>query len=156
MKLLPKLWQTMLALCGLLGLIGCATPPPGPRVAIMPTPGKPLELFSEEDQYCRGYAQQSIGQSTSASNEAAVGAVVVGTVMGAAVGSMMSTRRHDNTAAGAAAGLAMGTAAGAGQSAAGGESAQRRYDIAYEQCMVTKNNLTPRNNYRQMVPASTY
>lgn len=140
----------------LLGLAGCATQPPGPRVAIMPTAGKPLELFAAEDQYCRGYAQQSIGQSTSASNEAAVGSAVVGTVVGAAVGSMMSTRRHDTTAAGAATGLAMGTAVGAGQSAAGGESAQRRYDIAYEQCMLTRNNLTPRNNYRQMTPESGY
>ncbi len=132
-------------------LVGCASPPTGPHVAVMPTPGKPLELFAQEDQYCRAYAQQSIGPAQG--NEAAVGAAVVGTLLGAAVGSAMSTRRHDGTAAGAATGLVMGTAIGAGQSQQSGYSAQRRYDIAYEQCMVSKNNQSSRAYYRQPAPA---
>ena len=131
-------------------LTGCATAPSGPHVAVMPTPGKPLDLFAQEDQYCRAYAQQSVGPTTG--NEAAVGAAVVGTLLGAAVGSAMSTRRHDNTAAGAATGLVMGTAVGAGQSQQSGQNAQRRYDIAYEQCMVSKNNQSSRSYYRQPAP----
>ncbi len=131
-------------------LAGCASAPTGPHVAVMPTPGKPLELFAQEDQYCRGYAQQSIGPAPN--NDAAVGAAVVGTLLGAAMGSAMSTRRHDNTAAGAATGLLMGSAVGAGQSQQSGYSAQRRYDIAYEQCMVSKNNQSSRTYYRQPAP----
>ena len=55
-------------------------------------------------------------------------------------------------AAGAATGLLMGTAIGAGNSADEGRSAQQRYDIAYEQCMVSRNNQSSRHYYRQ--PAS--
>jgi uncharacterized protein YcfJ len=137
------------SLC-LVSIAGCAVAPQGPRVAIMPTPGKPLELFAQEDQYCRGYAQQSIGPDTS--NDRAVGAAVVGTLLGAAVGSAMSGRHHNNTAAGAATGLMMGTAIGAGNSAQEGQSAQHRYDIAYQQCMVSKNNQPVQQGYAR--PAS--
>jgi outer membrane lipoprotein SlyB len=145
---LSRLNLAIASLC-LISLAGCAVAPQGPRVAIMPTPGKPLELFAQEDQYCRSYAQQSIGPDTSA--ERAVGAAVVGTILGAAVGSAMSGRHHNNTAAGAATGLIMGTAIGAGGSAAEGQSAQQRYDIAYQQCMVSKNN-QPSQGYAR--PAS--
>ena len=134
---MSRLTLLIASLC-LVSLAGCAVAPQGPRVAIMPTPGKPLELFAQEDQYCRSYAQQSIGPETS--NERAVGAAVVGTILGAAVGSAMSGRHYNNTAAGAATGLVMGTAIGAGNSAQEGQSAQHRYDIAYQQCMVSKNN----------------
>jgi hypothetical protein len=131
----------------LIGLTACVSAPQGPRVAVMPTPGKPLDLFAAEDQYCRGYAQQLLGPDTG--GEAAVGSAVVGTLLGAAVGSAMSGRRHNNTAAGAATGLIIGTAVGAGSSAEQGRSAQQRYDIAYEQCMVSKNNQPSQRYYRQ-------
>ena len=128
----------IVALACLIGLTACVSAPQGPRVAVMPTPGKPLDLFAAEDQYCRGYAQQSLGPATR--GETAVGAAVVGTLLGAAVGSATSGRRYNNTGAGAATGLMMGTMIGAGNSADEGRSAQHRYDIAYEQCMVSKNN----------------
>lgn len=139
---------TVLSLCVSAGLAGCVSAPvQGPRVAVMPTPGKPLDLFAAEDQYCRGYAQQALGPDTR--GEAAVGAAVVGTLLGAAIGSATSSRRYNNTAAGAATGLVMGTAIGAGASADEGRSAQQRYDIAYEQCMVSKNNQPSRHYGRQ-------
>ncbi|MBK6322314.1 hypothetical protein [Candidatus Aalborgicola defluviihabitans] len=144
-------WNVVLAgLCVTAGLAGCVSAPQGPRVAIMPAPGKPLDLFAAEDQYCRGYARQSLGPDTR--GEAAVGSAVLGTLLGAAIGSATSTRRYNNTAAGAATGLLMGTAIGAGNSADEGRSAQQRYDIAYEQCMVSRNNQSSRHYYRQ--PAS--
>jgi uncharacterized protein YcfJ len=146
--------SSLCAVLCLAGLAGCVSAPKGPRVAVMPTPGKPLELFAAEDQYCRGYAQQSIGPDTR--GEAAVGSAVLGTLLGAAVGSAMSGRRHDNTAAGAATGLVMGTAIGAGGSAEDGRSAQQRYDIAYEQCMVSKNNQPSRGYYRQYAVPPVY
>lgn len=151
MKSILRRWSGVFTgLCVAMGLTGCVSPPvQGPRVAVMPTPGKPLDLFAAEDQYCRGYAQQTVGPDTR--GESAVGAAVVGTLLGAAVGSAMSGRRHNNTAAGAATGLVMGSAIGAGNSAEDGRSAQQRYDIAYEQCMVTKNNQPSRQYYRQSV-----
>lgn len=142
-------YRAIAALCLVAGLAGCVSAPKGPRVAIMPTPGKPLDLFAAEDQYCRGYAQQSLGPDTR--GETAVGAAVLGTLLGAAVGSATSSRRYNNTAAGAATGLVMGAAIGAGSSADEGRSAQQRYDIAYEQCMVSKNNQSQRQYYRQPV-----
>ena len=142
------LWRSAaLASACLIGLAGCVSAPQGPRVAVMPTPGKPLDLFAAEDQYCRGYAQQSLGPDTR--GEAIVGSAIVGTLLGAAVGSATSGRRYNNTGAGAATGLVMGTAIGASSNGADGRSAQHRYDIAYEQCMVSKNNQPSRQYYRQ-------
>ena len=135
----------------LVGLSACVSAPQGPRVAVMPTPGKPLELFAAEDQYCRSYAQQSLGHDTR--GDAAVGSAVVGTLIGAAVGAATSGRHYNNTGAGAATGLMMGTMIGAGNSADEGRSAQQRYDIAYEQCMVSKNNQPSQRYYRRSAPS---
>ena len=135
----------------LVGLTACVSAPQGPHVAVMPTPGKPLDLFAAEDQFCRGYAQRTLGPDTR--SETAVGAAVVGTLLGAAVGSATSGRRYNNTGAGAATGLMMGAAIGAGNSAEEGRSAQQRYDIAYEQCMVSKNNQPSQRYSRRYAPA---
>lgn len=143
---LSRLNLSIATLC-VASLAGCAVAPQGPRVAVMPAPGKPLELFAQEDQYCRSYAQQSIGPDNS--NERAVGAAIVGTLLGAAVGSATSNRRYNNTGAGAATGLVIGSAIGAGSSAEEGRGAQHRYDIAYQQCMVSKNNQPGQSYYRQ-------
>lgn len=125
-----------------IALAGCATAPTGPRVAVMPAPGKPFEVFVAEDRLCRSYAEQSIGQSR---NEAAAqnfaGAAAVGTAVGAAAGSLSGGQ--GSTGSGAATGLVVGSMVGAGQSASASGDAQRRYDIAYEQCMYAKGNQIP-------------
>jgi hypothetical protein len=108
--------------------------------------GKLFEVFVAEDKLCRSYAEQSIGESrneSSAKNFA--GAAAVGTVVGAAAGALVN---EGHGAGGAGAGLVVGSMAGAGESA----NAQRRYDIAYEQCMYAKGNQipgysTPRQTY---------
>jgi len=122
-------------------LAGCASAPTAPRVAVMPAPGKPFELFAEEEKYCRSYAEQSISQTR---NESAaqnfVGAAAVGTVIGAAAGAL-SNGGHGSGGAGA--GLVMGSLVGAGEGANASRDTQRRYDIAYEQCMYAKGNQVP-------------
>jgi hypothetical protein len=131
-------------------LAGCASAPSGPRVAVMPAQGKPFEVFVAEDKLCRSYAEQSIGESrneSSARNFA--GAAAVGTVVGAAAGALVN---EGHGAGGAGAGLVVGSMAGAGESANASRDAQRRYDIAYEQCMYAKGNQlpgysTPRQTY---------
>lgn len=125
-------------------LSGCATAPTGPRVAVMPAPGKPFEQFVVEDQTCRNFAEQSVGQSRDdAAAKNFVGAAIVGTAIGAAAGAMSSGHGHDGTGGGAAAGLITGSMVGAGESANASRDAQRRYDIAYEQCMYAKGNQIP-------------
>lgn len=130
--------------CSTLALVlaGCATAPSGPRVAVMPAPGKPLEVFEAEDRYCRSYAEQSIGQTR---NEAAAqnfaGAAAVGTAVGAVAGSLSGG--HGSAGSGAATGLAVGSMVGAGQSGEASQDAQWRYDIAYQQCMYSKGNQIP-------------
>ncbi len=123
-------------------LAGCATAPEGPRVAVMPAPGKPFEVFVAEDRLCRSYAEQSIGQSRNkAAAENFAGAAAVGTAVGAAAGSLSGG--EGSTGGGAATGLVVGSMVGAGESANASRDAQRRYDIAYEQCMYAKGNQVP-------------
>ncbi len=123
-------------------LAGCATAPTGPRVAVMPAPGKPFEVFVAEDRLCRNYAAQSIGETRNqAAAENFAGAAAVGTAVGAAAGSLAGGQ--GGTGSGAATGLVVGSMAGASQSANASGDAQRRYDIAYEQCMYAKGNQVP-------------
>ncbi len=123
-------------------LAGCASAPTGPRVAVMPAPGKPFEVFVAEDNLCRSYAEQSIGQSRNkAAAENFAGAAAVGTAVGAAAGSLSGGQ--GSTGAGAATGLVVGSMVGAGESSNASWDAQRRYDIAYEQCMYAKGNQVP-------------
>jgi len=123
-------------------LAGCATAPTGPRVAVMPAPGKPFEVFVAEDRLCRSYAEQSIGQTRNqAATENFAGAAALGTAVGAAAGSLSGGQ--GSTGGGAATGLVVGSMVGAGQSASASGDAQRRYDIAYEQCMYAKGNQVP-------------
>lgn len=134
----------LLAALPLVLLAGCATNPTGPSVAVMPAPNKPFEVFVEEDNYCRAYAQQAIGgtNAADAGNERAVGTAVVGTVVGAAVGTALGGQRH-GTAVGAGTGLLVGSTVGAEQGAMSSRGLQRRYDIAYMQCMYAKGNQVP-------------
>lgn len=134
-------------------LAGCASNAPvGPRVAVMPAPGKPFEQFADEERYCRSYAQQSVGGRTpaEASGQSIAGSAVVGTVIGAAAGSALGGRH--GTATGAGMGLITGTAIGANQGAMGAADTQRAYDIAYQQCMYAKGNQLPQAYQRQVRP----
>jgi uncharacterized protein YcfJ len=138
-------------------LAGCAVnAPPGPRVAVMPPPGKPFEQFAAEEQYCRDYAHQSVGGHTpgEASGQSVAGSAVVGTVIGAAAGSLLGGRH--GTATGAGMGLITGTMVGAGQGARSAADTQRAYDIAFQQCMYAKGNQLPHAYQRQVQPRVVY
>lgn len=123
-------------------LCACETMPGGPSVAVMPAQGKPFDLFQQEDGQCRRFAAQSLGpHARYAGNQAVVGSAVVGTALGAAVGGLAGGSR--GASSGAAIGLAGGTMVGASQAEYAGYGLQRRYDIAYQQCMYTKGNQLP-------------
>lgn len=123
-------------------LTGCASVPKGPNVAVMPGPGKSFEQFAADDRTCRTYADQSIGTNVNevGANNVVTGAAV-GTAVGAAAGALLGG--HHGGESGAGAGLIMGTAVGAGNAGSAEYDAQRRYDIAYEQCMYSKGNQLP-------------
>jgi hypothetical protein len=128
-------------LAALLLLSACATAPTGPSVAVMPGSGKSFEQFNADDGVCRQFATNQIGGATEAANDKAIASGAVGTVVGAAVGAALGGRQ--GAAVGAGSGLLVGSASGANASQYGSYSAQRRYDIAYEQCMYAKGNSVP-------------
>ena len=139
MQTIPRLF-----LAGaVLGLAGCVSMPSGPSVRVMPAPNKPFEIFVREDTSCRNYAINQIG-GTDASQAAArsgVASAAVGTVVGAAAGALAGG--SEGAGYGAAGGLLIGSAAGTGATGASYWELQRRYDIAYEQCMYAAGNQVP-------------
>lgn len=138
---------TIFLFLALLVMGGCATIPRGPSVMVLPPPGKPFELFQAEDAICRQWAAQQIGlspQETINQNIAtgAVAGTIIGAGLGAAIGSV-SGDAGTGAAIGATSGLLLGASTGANAGQMYGWEAQRRYDIAYVQCMYAKGNQIP-------------
>ena len=129
-------------------LTGCAELPLAPSIAVMPAPGKPFDLFVSEEGLCRSYADQQVGISPqqATQNSTATGAVA-GTALGAAAGGAIGAAFGSpgpGAAVGAGTGLLTGTAVGANAGYGASWTIQRRYDIAYQQCMYAKGNQIPR------------
>src|SRR5574338_235253 len=98
-----------------LALTACVTVPSGPSVRVMPAPTKPFDVFVRDDVRCRGYASAQVGGTDA--NQAAASSGVTSVVVG--------------------------SAAGTGAAGASSWELQRRYDIAYEQCMYAAGNQVP-------------
>jgi hypothetical protein len=125
-------------------LTGCATIPTGPSVMVMPGPGKPFEVFRSEDNLCRQWASQQAGAGPSeTTNQTLAGGAAIGAITGAAIGAAGSHHAGAGALVGAGVGLLAGTAIASGPAYAGGQSVQRRYDIAYQQCMYANGNNIP-------------
>ncbi len=127
---------------------GCAPSlPPGPSMMVLPGNGKDFDSFALDDAICRQWALQQIGAvPQQASTNAEVSSAVAGTALGAATGAAIGAAAGDpamGAAAGAGIGLLGGSAVGANQAAGAEWSLQRRYDIAYMQCMYVKGNQIP-------------
>lgn len=118
----------------------CAEMPVGPTVAVMPGPNKPFDVFIQDDTLCRSWAAHSIGVTGhDAAAQQMLGSTAAGAVIGAVAGGLAGGDR--GAGAGAAMGTVVGASVGANQSAHTAANAQRRYDIAYQQCMHAKGNL---------------
>jgi hypothetical protein len=122
-------------------LSGCETTPVGPTVAAMPPPGKRFEMFAHDDYMCRQWAGATIGPNRDRATNQMLGSMLAGIAIGAAAGAMADG--HEGAGTGAAIGTVVGTGVGANQAAMTGWSAQRSYDIAYQQCMYAKGNVIP-------------
>jgi len=142
-------WHKGLFLFSLAALLmGCATMPTGPSVAVMPAAGKPFEVFQADDAVCRQWAQAQIGGASpgETANRNLAGGAVVGTLVGAALGTAVGAATGNagaGAAIGGAAGLVGGTAMASGPAYDSQYGLQRRYDIAYQQCMDAKGNVIP-------------
>ena len=126
---------------------GCATMPPGPSVTVMPGPGKPFEVFQMDDSACRQWAENQSGWNANETvNQNLASGAAIGTVLGTGLGAVIGSASGNvgaGAAIGAASGLALGTAGASEPARAAGYEVQRRYDIAYQQCMYSKGNQVP-------------
>ena len=139
-------WQRGLLIFLVMAILGgCATIPTGPTVRVMPGQGKPFEVFAEEDYICRQWAQQQIGgvSPSETANQNLANGAILGTLLGAGVGAAIGAATGGvgaGAAIGAGAGLLTGTSIGANSAYASEWHLQRRYDIAYQQCMYAEGN----------------
>jgi hypothetical protein len=121
--------------------------PVGPSVMALPGSDKSFEEFRYDDIVCPDYAEHQTGISPSrAANDSAVGTAAVGTAVGAATGAAIGAAAGDpamGAAVGAVSGLLGGTLIGAVNAESARWSVQRRYDIAYVQCMYAKGHQVP-------------
>jgi hypothetical protein len=127
----------------LLVVAGCTSIPTGPSVMALPGTGKSFEQFRGDDMQCRRYASEQIGETDAnrAANDAAAKSAVVGTVVGAAAGAAIGG--HDAAGVGAGTGLVVGSMAGASSGQYSAYATQRRYDLAYIQCMYATGHKVP-------------
>jgi len=139
--------RTIGMLLALVALGGCYTVPSGPSVMVLPPQGKPFEAFQADDAVCRQWARQQIGLSPQETvNQNTASGAIVGTAVGAAVGTAIGAATGSagaGAAIGAGTGLLFGAASGSSAGQYYGYEAQRRYDIAYQQCMYAKGNIIP-------------
>lgn len=131
----------------LLLLAACATAPTGPSMMVLPGDDKTFEQFRADDFECRQYASFQVQGTTpdSIAADSGVKSAAVGTAIGAVAGGLLGGR--DGAAAGAGAGLIIGSAGGAGAARSSQMTAQRRYDIAFQQCMYAKGHKIPLEGY---------
>ncbi len=137
----------MLLTAGLLLLSACAHYPTGPSVMVLPGSSKSFGQFQSDDATCQSWAEHRSGStSRQAATQNAVGSAVVGTAVGAAAGAAIGAAAGDpgaGAAIGAGSGLLVGAASGAHRAEWAGGTLQRRYDVAYMQCMYANGNRIP-------------
>jgi hypothetical protein len=147
-----------LLLLALVALSGCATIPTGPSVMVLPGPGKPFEVFQSDDAACRQWASQQVGaQPGESAGKTLASGAAIGTMLGAGLGAAIGAASGQFGAGlgiGAASGALVGTAAAVGPASGAQWEVQRRYDIAYMQCMYSKGNQVPGavRTYRRAYP----
>ncbi|MFZ3046707.1 MAG: hypothetical protein WA151_12405 [Desulfatirhabdiaceae bacterium] len=147
--------RILLTIIPLIMMFGCATIPPGPSVMVLPPSGKSFETFQADDYACREWAaSQTEWQANDTVNQNRVSGAAIGTLLGAGLGAIIGSASGNVGAGagiGAAGGLILGTAGAENQAQISGHDVQRRYDIAYQQCMHSKGNQIPSVTYERRV-----
>ncbi|EEA01129.1 Peptidoglycan-binding domain 1 protein [Burkholderia sp. H160] len=122
-------------------LSACASTPLGPTVQVMPGSTIPFQVFQQNQEECKQYAQSQVAGQAESANRAAVGSSLLGVALGTALGA--ATGDSQGAGIGAAAGAVAGTGAGATGSQDAQASIQDQYNNAYMQCMYAKGNQVP-------------
>ncbi len=113
----------------------------GPTVPVMPAPGKPFEAFQADQALCTQFASEQVQGGSQQSNTEQIGIGVIGTLLGAGLGAALGGGQ--GAAVGAGFGALGGTAVGAGPAGQANYSLQKRYNMAYAQCMYSRGNQVP-------------
>ena len=131
------------SLSALLLLGACVTLPSGPGVMALPGSGKTFDQFRADDLDCRQFSSYQVGGTTpaQAASDSGAKSAAIGTLIGAAAGA--AANGSSGAAVGAGVGLAAGALAGTGAAQTSSYGLQRRYDIAYVQCMYAKGHKVP-------------
>ncbi len=119
-------------------LSACTTTPIGPTALVMPAPGKPFEVFAQEQAMCKQFAGGEVYGGATMSNLKQLGTAAITTALGAGLGA--SVRGQRGAERGSALGAITGAAIASSGSARDQYNLQGRYDLAYTQCMYSRGN----------------
>lgn len=110
---------------------------------VLPGSSKSFDQFRADDSACRQYAASQVGGTTpgQVANDSGVRTAALGTVLGAAAGAAIDG--GSGAAVGAGVGLLFGALAGAGAGETSAYVVQRRYDVAFTQCMYAQGHRVP-------------
>lgn len=133
---MKRVQKAAVSLPVLMLLAGCVTVPSGPTIPVMPAEGKSLSAFEQDERACEDYAYDKVAGQVDKANSRQARHTLLGALVGAGIGAAVGDTK------GAIIGGSAGTIIGSNSSEPGYQqySAQRRYDIAYAQCMETKGN----------------
>lgn len=121
---------------------GCAAPPLGPSIAVMPAAGMPYDQFQSIDASCRAAAEQRSARYAGNANDSALASGAAGALVGAAAGALIGGNSR-GAGVGAGVGLLAGSMGGSGVYSQSQSDAQRAYDRVYAQCMYAKGAQVP-------------
>jgi uncharacterized protein YcfJ len=125
-------------LTGIVALAQGAAAQYAPSVPASPGPGKPFQLFQQDDYVCQQWANQQVAYSQQQASNQTVGGAVAGAVGGALLGGLLGGGK--GAAIGAGAGAVTGGAVGSANAANTQYYGQQRFDGLYQQCMIGRGN----------------
>jgi hypothetical protein len=110
----------------------------GPTALVMPAPGKPIEVFAQDQGTCKQFASGEVDGGATMSNLKQLGTAAVTTALGAGLGA--AVRGGRGAGIGGGIGMIGGAAIASNGSARDQNSLQGRYNLAYTQCMYARGN----------------
>lgn len=109
-----------------------------PSIPASPGPGKPYQVFQQDDYTCQQWANQQVAYAQQQANNNVGAGVVGGAIGGAILGGILGGGR--GAAIGAGAGAVTGGVAGSADAQAAAAYGQDRFDALYQQCMVGRGD----------------
>lgn len=145
-----KNWKFVsLIIAFLISISGCAIPPAGPTVQVIPGTNKTWAQFTNDGYQCQQIATAMVGNPAEMAQEQIVGGIIVGTILGGLtgglIGSTTGSGRGTSTGVGlgAVAGGTTGGLIGSQRAEAVGATVQMRWDQAYSSCMYNFGHKIP-------------